>query len=447
MSINIAIDGPSGAGKSTIARKVAERLGYIYVDTGALYRAVALFVLQNNADPTIESKVAQLLEKISLSVIRVNGEQRVILNGEDVSGLIRTNEVSKVASSVSAIPKTRSFLLSLQKDLAAANNVLMDGRDIGTVVLPNADVKIFLTASAEARAKRRYDELSEKGEKTTYDEVLKAIRERDYNDSHREAAPLKQADSALLIDTTELSLEQSIDAVEAAIKKSLSAANLASKCEYPPVRPVKRGKKPALVKRLVHGFLRVIVLGLYHVYLDLHFEGLENVPRDGSNIFASNHRSFADPVLISLKPKIGFSFMAKEELFEQNIFFTALIKALGAFPVKRGSGGAEAIDMSLERLDRGYNLVIFPEGTRSKDGKVLRGKTGVALVAAMAQVPVIPTGIVFESKIRFRRRVTVKFGKPILPQELGINDCSPKNLKTMKNAIMTEIKELVEGKC
>ena len=193
-----------------------------------------------------------------------------------------------------------------------------------------------------------------------------------------------------------------------------------------------------------YNILRYIVLVVYHLFYDLKFVGKENIPKNGSNIFASNHRSYADPVLISLGVRIPFSFMAKEELFKKNIFFTALIKALGAFPVTRGKGDTSVIDVSLECLNKGRNLVIFPEGTRSKDGRVGRGKTGVALVAAVAQVPVIPVGIVFEGKLKFRKKVVVKFGKAISPTEMNISSTDPKELKKIKKAIMNEIVDLVE---
>lgn len=442
MSINVALDGPSGAGKSTIAKAAAEKLKYLYVDTGAMYRAVALYILSSGKSPDDEQEVISALKDIDISLIHTDDGQRIILNGEDVSDRIRTPEISMAASKVSAVPATREFLLSLQKDLAKENNVIMDGRDIGTVVLPHAQVKIFLTASSEERAKRRYDELIARGESVVYEDILKDIEQRDYNDTHRAVAPLKKADDAVEIDSTCISLEKAVDRVIWIIKDAVAKE---SRREVPKVRPVVKGRKTPLFKRIAHEFLRLVAKAIYYIYLDLHFEGLENVPKDGSNIFASNHRSYTDPILISLKPKVMFSFMAKEELFKKNIFFTAIIRIFGAFPVARGKGGAEAIDMSIERLNKGYNLVIFPEGTRSKDGKVLKGKTGVALVAAMAQVPVIPVGIVFEGKLKFRRKVTVKFGKPIIPKEIGVDDCSPKKLRIMRNEIMASITELVEG--
>lgn len=200
MAINIAIDGPAGAGKSSTAKLVAKKLGYIYVDTGALYRTVGLYSIRKGIDTKDSEKVIATLSDIKVEIKFVDGSQHVFLNGEDVSEAIRTPEASMGASNVSAIPKVREFLFDLQRSIAAENNCIMDGRDIGTVVLPNADVKIFLTASAEERAKRRYKEMLEKGEKIDYNEILEDINKRDYQDSHREIAPLKQADDAIYVD-------------------------------------------------------------------------------------------------------------------------------------------------------------------------------------------------------------------------------------------------------
>lgn len=206
----VAVDGPVGAGKSTIARAAAERLGFVYFDTGALYRAVGLYCSRNGVDLKNGADIAARLPEISLELKLINGAQRVFLNGEDVSEEIRLPEISMAASAVSAVPEVRAALLDIQRSMARTNSVIMDGRDIGTVVLPNADVKIFLTARAEIRAKRRYDELLKKGVETTFESVLDDLNERDYNDSHRAAAPLKQAQDAVLADTSELDFEQSV---------------------------------------------------------------------------------------------------------------------------------------------------------------------------------------------------------------------------------------------
>ncbi|MBO5343815.1 MAG: (d)CMP kinase [Ruminococcus sp.] len=217
-TVNIAIDGPAGAGKSTIAKMVSAEMGYIYVDTGAMYRAVALYLTENNIpDEDIEKYIGD----VDVSLKFIDGVQRVYLGDRDVSELIRTPEISMAASRTSAIPAVRARLFDLQQKLARENNIIMDGRDIGTVVLPNADVKIFLTASAEERANRRYKELSEKPDCPPYEEILKDIIQRDYNDMNRETAPLKQAEDAVLVDTTELTLEQSAARITEIIKERI----------------------------------------------------------------------------------------------------------------------------------------------------------------------------------------------------------------------------------
>ncbi len=207
---SVAIDGPAGAGKSSVARAAAERLHFIYVDTGALYRTIGLAAARSNTDTDDENEVSELLSKTDIGIVFLNGEQHVVLNGEDVSSEIRTEQASMMASKVSAIPAVRAYLLDMQRDFAKTDNVLMDGRDIGTVVLPNADVKIFLTASPEIRAGRRVAQLAEKGITADYDEVLRDIITRDYNDSHRDIAPLKPAGDSIVLDTSDMTLEQAV---------------------------------------------------------------------------------------------------------------------------------------------------------------------------------------------------------------------------------------------
>ena len=220
--INVAIDGPAGAGKSTVARGAAKELGYIYVDTGALYRTVALAAQRKNVLGDVNG-ICDMLPGITVELkFDDEGEQRVYLNGEDVSSLIRTPEISMAASSVSQIPKVREFLLELQRSIARENNVIMDGRDIGTVVLPNADVKIFLFASPECRAERRYKELIEKGQDVKYEDVLKDVNDRDYQDSHREIAPLKPTDESVMADTTGKALPESIEMIVSVIKEKIN---------------------------------------------------------------------------------------------------------------------------------------------------------------------------------------------------------------------------------
>ena len=207
--ISVAIDGPSGAGKSSLAKRLATDLGYVYVDTGAMYRTIGLYAVRQGADLHDADAVAALLPQIQLDIRLVDGTQHVYLNGEDVSKAIRAEQIGMAASAVSAHPAVRAFLLETQRGLAANQNVLMDGRDIGTVVLPHATVKIYLTASAEARAQRRCKELQEKGQPAEYATVLADIQQRDYQDTHREVAPLKQAEDAIRVDTSDIDFDQS----------------------------------------------------------------------------------------------------------------------------------------------------------------------------------------------------------------------------------------------
>ena len=213
MAFNVAIDGPAGAGKSTIAKAVAAKKGYVYVDTGAMYRAMALYFLRSNISKDDEAKISASVDEIKVSIKYEDGAQHVILNDEDVTGLIRTEEVGNMASATSVYSAVRTKLVALQQELAKTTDVIMDGRDIGTVVLPNADVKIFLTASVECRAKRRFDELKAKGENPDFDQIAKDIEERDYRDSHREISPLKQADDAVLVDSSDMTIDEVVAAI------------------------------------------------------------------------------------------------------------------------------------------------------------------------------------------------------------------------------------------
>lgn len=222
MSVAIALDGPAGAGKSSIAKRAAKALDFIYVDTGALYRTIGLAATRKGVEPKPSAEVENLLNEITVDLtFNDKGEQIVLLDGEDVSGLIRTPEASMMASKISAVPSVRAYLLDLQRNMAKAHNVIMDGRDIGTVVLPDAKVKIFLTASPEARAQRRYKELCEKGMDVKYEDILNDVITRDYNDSHRETAPLKPAEGCVMVDTTELDFEQSVKKIISVIKENI----------------------------------------------------------------------------------------------------------------------------------------------------------------------------------------------------------------------------------
>ena len=220
-NIAIAIDGPAAAGKSSVARRLAAELGFLYVDTGALYRSIGYYAYTKGVATNDAEKVVALLPEIKVELKYVDGIQQIWLNGENVSAEIRLPEMSMAASNVSAMPEVRAFLLSLQRSIAAENSVVMEGRDIATVILPNADIKFFLTASPEARTRRRLLEFEQKGQKVDFDALLAETIQRDYNDSHRAAAPLKQADDAILIDNTDYDFEQTIEKMLAIVKEKL----------------------------------------------------------------------------------------------------------------------------------------------------------------------------------------------------------------------------------
>lgn len=221
MSFNIAIDGPSGAGKSTIAKRLANELSFVYVDTGAMYRAMALYFLRENIDPKDEQAIADACTKIDITIAYQEGTQCVLLNGENVNAYIRAEEVGIMASNTSIYPTVRTKLTALQQKLAQTSNVIMDGRDIGTCVLPNAQVKIYLTAEVSARAKRRYQELVQKGEQADYNQIEADMKERDYQDMHRDIAPLKQADDAVLVDSSDMNIEEVLSAIQKIYEKAV----------------------------------------------------------------------------------------------------------------------------------------------------------------------------------------------------------------------------------
>lgn len=219
MAYSIAIDGPAGAGKSTIAKLLAEKLGYIYVDTGAMYRAMAVYFSQNHVNPEDEREINAAVVNVDITIEYMDGAQQVILNGDNVTGLLRTEETGKMASKTSKYAAVRSKLVDLQRKLAKTTDVIMDGRDIGTTVLPDADVKIYLTASSDARAQRRFDELKEKGQDCDFQVIKEDIENRDYQDMHREISPLKQAEDAVLVDTSDMNIEQVVSAIEKIIEE------------------------------------------------------------------------------------------------------------------------------------------------------------------------------------------------------------------------------------
>lgn len=414
--INIAIDGPAGAGKSTIAKAVAKDLGIIYLDTGAMYRATAYLALQKGIDPKDEQKVSEMLEDLKMDVVYKDGDQRIIVNGIDATPYIREHYMSKAASDISALPCVRYKMVDLQRDFASKNDVVLDGRDIGTFVLPNANCKFFLTASPEERAQRRMKDLEEKGEKVDYQTLLSDIIQRDYNDSHREVAPLKQADDADFVDTTQMSVEDVVAHVKEVVHIKTKNANSteqnaektstiipSSEMDKKTLARIKTYYKPE--KRFTfYRFLRVILRPIQMLVWPTKVIGAENVKKVKGALFTCNHYSKMDsmiPYFVLFKKEAHA--LAKYELFTNPVAGWFLHK-MGAIPVRRGEADIEAVKQVLRVLKDGKQLLIFPEGTRNKEGtqQMAEFKTGTARFAIKAKVPVVPM-IYYQSPKAFRK--------------------------------------------
>ena len=417
--IRIAIDGPGGAGKSTVAKSVAKQLGIIYVDTGALYRTIGLHMLKNGIDPKDAPNVATALPDFTLELKFVDGKQTVLLDGEDVGDRIRTPEASMAASAVSAIKEVREYLLETQRNIAANNSVIMDGRDIGTVILPDAEVKIFLTASPEARAKRRYNELIAKGQTVTYEQVYTEMVERDKNDSTRDIAPCVPAEDAVLLDNSDLDLDGTINAVLEIIKKK---------------RPVNK-----FYKRLHR-----VLAPMFRFVWRIKVYGRDNVPADGAVMFCSNHIAAKDPIMIAASCKRPITFIGKKELFKVPLLGW-LIKKLGAIPLDRGGKDVGAIKTAVEALKNDGALAIFPQGHRypGENPATTPTKNGAALICYRSKCDVIPVCIkTKDHKYHFLGRIEIVFGKPIKYADFGFVNGGTEEYRAATDKIFGEVLRL-----
>ena len=417
--IRIAIDGPGGAGKSTVAKAIAKELGIIYVDTGALYRTIGLHMLKNGINPKDSENVVKALPDFTLELKFSEGKQVILLDGADVGDTIRTPEVSMAASAVSAIKEVREYLLNTQRDIAAKNSVIMDGRDIGTVILPNAEVKIFLTASPEARAKRRYDELIAKGQDVTYENVYAEMVERDKNDSTRDIAPCVPAKDAVYLDNSKLDLEGTAREIIKIAKKKQSKRNFYMKAHRllaPPIRFFQR----------------------------IHITGIENVPKEGGVIFCSNHIAAKDPIMIAAALNRQLRFVAKTELFSIHLL-GSLIRKLDAIELNRGGADVGAIRKSIEAVKEGSALAIFPQGHRfpGVNPATTPIKSGAALIAYQSGCAVVPVCIKTK-KFKYApfRRIDIIFGNPIENSELGFVNGGSDEYKVATAKIFSEILKL-----
>lgn len=433
--IRIAIDGPGGAGKSTVAKAVAKKLDILYVDTGALYRTVGLYVRYKEVDPKDAQAVAALLPEITLEVKYEDGAQHVYLNGVDHGDAIRTPEMSMYASAVSAIPAVRAFLLETQKDIARKNSVIMDGRDIGTVIIPDADLKVFLTASAECRATRRYKELLARGQNVKYEDVLAEMNERDGADSSRAIAPTKAADDAIYFDNSDLDFDQTVAAIIDMVNKKQAEGESATEKNAKKKKKVKR--KGSRAYRVCYALFAGIVSFLFNYkVIDQQKERDE-----GGYIVCGNHVSATDAIALCYAfRKNQVRFMAKKELFKIPVL-AQLIKMLGAFPIDRSGGDVGAIKSAVKIVKDGGCLGIFPQGHRypGVDPRTTSTKNGMALIASRTKADIVPTYI-WRKKNKFRlfRRTYIIIGEPIPFESLG--------LETVSSAEYTRVTDLVFDK-
>ena len=389
----VAIDGPAGAGKSTTARGVAERLGLVHVDSGGMYRAVAWYAQQRDVPLDDETSLLGLLSKVRIEA----GPEGLRIDGRSVEPHIRTAAAGEAASRVAIHPKLRKRLVKLQRSLAIHPGIVMEGRDIGTVVFPKADLKIFLTASSEARATRRAAELARSGETADLASVEAQIRERDRRDSERAASPLLPAPNAYPLDTTDLTLEEQVDLAARWAELALLG-----------------GPRKTLYYWFGSGF----VANFARIFLRIRITGKEHIPLKGPLIVACNHISFWDPPLVgSLFPRV-LAFLAKEELF-QNKVFGAVLAGYNSIPIPRGPRARSALRGAEGVLDRGGAVLIFPEGTRSKTGSFLPPRAGISHLAAVSLAPVLPARIKGSRQIRrsMLRHVEIRiaFGSMMMP--------------------------------
>lgn len=412
--INIAIDGPAGAGKSTIAKAVAKSLQIIYLDTGAMYRATAYFALQNNIAVNDADAVSKMFENFNMDIVYEDGAQQILVNGINTTPYLREHYMSKAASDISALPVVRYKMVDLQREFAKTHDVVLDGRDIGTFVLPDANCKFFMTATPEERANRRYKELVEKGQTVDYDQLLKDIIQRDYNDSHREVAPLKQADDAILLDTTNMTIDEVIAAVKKVVEEKVSGEQKKSeevksdgKDEKPgelkafgkpsgeldekTLKRIKTYYKPEKSFRL-YRFLRVLLRPLQCILWPTKVINKENAFKIDGGLYLCNHYSTFDsliPIFTMFKKEAHI--LAKYELFF-NPLAGGILHKMGAIPVRRGEADTEAVKAVLRVLKDDKKLLMYPEGTRNKEGTqdMAELKTGAARFAIKTKKPIVP---------------------------------------------------------
>ena len=405
MIYTIAMDGPVGAGKSSVASQVAQKLGILHLDTGAMYRAFAYKALQQGIDVNDEAALTALTETSMPEVRYENGEQHTYMDGVDVNGFIRTPEISMATSTISKVAGVRRAMVAQQQALAKKQSVLMDGRDIGTVVLKDATIKIYLTASAEVRAQRRFAELQQKGDPSTYEQVLADVIRRDEQDSTREVDPLRPAEDAQMLDSSEMTQEQVVEDI-------VRRVNL------------KLGKKPEPAEEFtgLYKFGRALFTFLFKTFLPVKYHHVERVQLDAPYMLLGNHLCMLDPMVVAVPVyRYHVRFLGKKEL-TKNPVLRMLVEKLLMIPVDRHNMDMSAVRSCLKVLKEQHVLGIFPEGTRHKQGIMEDMESGVGMMALRAGVKLLPAYV--SGKRRLFRTLHVYYGDPISVKDIAARGIS-----------------------
>lgn len=402
----IAIDGPAASGKSTLGKRLADALGYLFFDTGVMYRAITYLVIKKGIPVEDEGAVTRLSENAQIEVrppsIQDQRSSDILVDGEDVTWQIRQSEVEDFVSPVSAYPGVRKALSAKQRRIGQRGKVVMVGRDIGTVVLPEADLKIYLKASAEVRAQRRYSEIIARGEQADYQEILAAMRKRDEIDSTRAVAPLRPAEDAIVLDSDKLDQEETFQAALKLVEQQKKSGTY----------------KPPLHNRLLRPLGRPIFRLIFHILARIRLYGKENIPQKGAYLVAINHVSLYDPPFVLAFWPVELEAVGAIEIWSKP-GQSLLVRMYGGIPVHRGQYDRRLIETTLNALNSGYPLVIAPEGGRSHKPGLHRAAPGIAYLHEMAGVPIVPVGMTgttddfFDRAIRGERpTLEMRIGKP-----------------------------------
>ena len=400
MSFIVAIDGPAGTGKGTVTKILSKKFNLANIDTGATYRCVTLDMINKGIKLDELDKIKELLENIQIDLKVENGKQLVFLNGKEVTKEIRSKEVSGMVSQVSSIKEVRLSMVDLQRKMAEGKNVIMEGRDIGTYVFPTADVKIYLDADLEERAKRRFKQNEEEGIKMSYADVIENIKKRDENDKQKEIGALKVARDAEVVDSTSMSINEVVREITAIIKKKQKDIKMQEK--------IYRERKETAWKKFVRKFVKVTLGIVYRIAFRVKITG--QVPDEGAYVLCCNHINYLDAAAIVLFNKRKVNFVAKEDLFTHGILMW-LGHLFDVIPIKRDMQDIEAMKRCLKVLKNGELLGIFPEGTRKGMEKNMKAKNGAAFMAMKAKVKVIPIGI--HGTFKPFSKVYMNYGEPI----------------------------------